>query len=748
MRRQIWVMVLLGMWLGCSRGTMEEIPPPVPAPQPETPATCTPTTCAVLGRNCGEAPDGCGGTLQCGDCSQPQACVPTACAEYGGNACGLISDGCGRQVQCGTCSGDAVCGGIGIPNLCAIPPQLASCTEVRGGKALEPVGGGIQGLRQCQGNGWCANNSYMGARLEDLWGFSEDDVWAVGSMVRGVALHWNGTAWTQVALPSPSALRGVWGASPRDVWAVGAQGTVLRWNGTEWRRIPAPTSEHLTAVSGTSANDVWLVGLGVALHWDGVALRETPGWTPVQIDPNEESPPSRMSVWALSATDVVAAGGRVCQRWNGETWSTTECGLRRATDVWASGPDDIWVVGEYFQGFDSYSERAHWDGQQWTTESFSSFHNLDFERFRSLWGSARDDVWLNGTWHFDGRKWNRICRGTDLGALWGTSSGRLFGVKEGQGLTSFDGQGWTFQAGTHFLHPSFGRADSGSGWGIGSSGALIQYEGQRWSRRPGPDGSSESHTFYAPFGTSPDDAWAISNSRALFRWNGQQWVASGPGSNIGIHMGWALSPTDAFVVGGGSHRWSMWRWNGQTWNPMDINLGQDELLELWGSGPDDVWAVGWRAPPGGTSCAGCADSIGVIWHWDGQQWTRVYEQAGHYFKRVFGTSRSNVWVLDFRNGSPTTAWALRWNGSTFERTGEFNDTSYVEHLAGTGPGDMWVAAGMTPDFRTRLYHFDGQRWSEQDPLPGRIRDMGAIPGQVTFATTEDGILYERRFQPQ
>jgi hypothetical protein len=36
--------------------------------------TCTPSTCATLGKNCGSLSDGCGGTLSCGSCSAPQSC--------------------------------------------------------------------------------------------------------------------------------------------------------------------------------------------------------------------------------------------------------------------------------------------------------------------------------------------------------------------------------------------------------------------------------------------------------------------------------------------------------------------------------------------------------------------------------------------------------------------------------------------------------------------------------------------------
>ncbi|HEX8702579.1 MAG TPA: hypothetical protein VF815_27345 [Myxococcaceae bacterium] len=660
--------------------------------------------------------------------------------------CGSISDGCGNTVECGGCTGDTVCGGGGVAHQCATPPQLASCTELHGKGGLAPVSGGIQGLRECFDNGWCTENGYMGQWLEGLWGFSENDVWAVGGWGRGVALHWDGSGWKQVALPSSEPLRGIWGASPEDVWAVGLNGTVLRWNGTAWRRVPAPTTEPLHSVSGTSANDVWLVGHGVALHWDGQSLSATPGWTPVVIDPNEEDPPRRTSVWAIGSHDVVAAGGRICQRWNGKSWTPTECGVRRATAVWASGPNDIWVVGSYYQGFSYYSQRAHWDGQTWTTESFWDYTNHDFERFQSLWGSASNDVWLNGTWYFNGKKWNRMCRKTEQLALWGAPSGRLFGSSVEAGLTRLEDQGWTLQGRTRFIHPSLARTPTGSSWGIGSNGLLLQFDGQRWSHASNPAWAGVDYGLYRPFGTSPEDVWSISYGRGLYRWDGQRWLPYGSASFL-VSTGWAISPTEAFAVAHDYHhpRSKLWRWDGQLWKPLDVDLGKDELFDMWGSGPDDVWAVGWRPPEKGTGCAGCADSIGVAWHWDGQKWSRVYEETGRYLEAVFGTSASNVWALSFRNGSSTRVTAMRWNGHTFEPTGEFHDTSYREHLAGTGPEDMWVAAGLTQGgSHTRLYHFDGQQWTEKAPLPGLVRDMGAIPGQFTFATTEDGAFYERR----
>jgi hypothetical protein len=91
--------------------------------------TCTPTTCAAQGKNCGSIQDGCGNTLACGTCTSPQTCngagtanvcgcTPTTCAAAGKN-CGSIPDGCGGTLNCGGCASGYNCNGTGsAANVC------------------------------------------------------------------------------------------------------------------------------------------------------------------------------------------------------------------------------------------------------------------------------------------------------------------------------------------------------------------------------------------------------------------------------------------------------------------------------------------------------------------------------------------------------------------------------------------------------------------------------------------------------
>jgi hypothetical protein len=99
---------------------------------------CAPTTCAQLGYTCGMAGDGCGHTLDCGTCTNPEYCGGGGFSKCGGNNglnldggvmctaktcaqlgydCGMAGDQCGGILNCGSCTNPQFCGGNG-PGKC------------------------------------------------------------------------------------------------------------------------------------------------------------------------------------------------------------------------------------------------------------------------------------------------------------------------------------------------------------------------------------------------------------------------------------------------------------------------------------------------------------------------------------------------------------------------------------------------------------------------------------------------------
>lgn len=97
-------------------------------------ACCAPTTCAAADKNCGSIPDGCGGTLTCGDCASEQCLT------------------CGANHTCvSTCTAPETCGGGGTPNQCGCLPLFTCCYEGPGGPPCSNCCGGYTHCTGCAG---------------------------------------------------------------------------------------------------------------------------------------------------------------------------------------------------------------------------------------------------------------------------------------------------------------------------------------------------------------------------------------------------------------------------------------------------------------------------------------------------------------------------------------------------------------------------------------------------------------------
>src|SRR5438477_275227 len=167
--------------------------------------------------------------------------------------------------------------------------------------------------------------------LDDVSAASSSDAWAVGWAIE----HWDGSAWTVVPNPQPSAtLFAVTALSSSDAWAVGSfEGRSLivhplveHWNGSAWSIVKLPGQVggmYLTRVTGSSSSDVWAVG----------GIRSGEGTTPV------------------------------AEHWDGTVWSATATigGAGQTNvfnDVLESSPNDVWAVGDSA----TLTLAEHWDG--------------------------------------------------------------------------------------------------------------------------------------------------------------------------------------------------------------------------------------------------------------------------------------------------------------------------------------------------------------------------------------------------
>ncbi len=91
-----------------------------------------------------------------------------------------------------------------------------------------------------------------------IWGFADDDIYAVGP---AGAQHYDGASWTAMPLPTQAKLNGVWGRATDDVFAVGVNQTVLHYHGGLWKPVPPPVATgDLGAISG-AGDSVFMTSL-------------------------------------------------------------------------------------------------------------------------------------------------------------------------------------------------------------------------------------------------------------------------------------------------------------------------------------------------------------------------------------------------------------------------------------------------------------------------------------------------------
>jgi hypothetical protein len=256
-----------------------------------------------------------------------------------------------------------------------------------------------------------------------LWGVtatSATSAWAVGDSFtsagqKTLILHWDGTAWSRIASPSPGpagsgpSLLGVSADSATDAWATGVytntsaqkQATLaLHWNGTAWSKVATPspggTLNELNAVTALSATSAWAAGeycLGSAcrglppsdtliMHWNGKS------WARV-ASPNPGSVNHLAGLTAVSATNAWAAGSSyksgslnsrtLILQWNGKSWTKAaspnpSASTNDLTSVSADSATDAWAMGTYCVSACNTSTvvskllALHWDGSTWSAK--------------------------------------------------------------------------------------------------------------------------------------------------------------------------------------------------------------------------------------------------------------------------------------------------------------------------------------------------------------------------------------------
>ena len=322
-----------------------------------------------------------------------------------------------------------------------------------------PNPGGIDGLKDV------FFSSVAAGSASDSWAVGASD--ALSASSKPLAEHWDGHAWTTVAVPMPvgatgAQLDGVDEVNGGDVWAVGTMTTsagatrtlIEHFDGTAWAAVPSPNprtgpgaSDELKGIGGTSAGDLWAVGeysdgqnfnAMLFVHWNGTA------WSFVKEPAALHTSAFGEAVTVISPTDAWAVGenglrtATLSAHWNGTAWSFVQTPFPQdgndpqnfLTGVTATGPSDVWASG-YEGNVDqqnfSLPYVLRWDGTAW---SLTKTPNAGTEGSLLAGVSALSpaDVWVAGqtgesdgalltfTEHFNGQAWS-VAPSLDPGEL-------------------------------------------------------------------------------------------------------------------------------------------------------------------------------------------------------------------------------------------------------------------------------------------------------------------------------------------
>lgn len=646
------------------------------------PDACIPLTCEGQGWDCGQASDGCGGTLECGTCGDlftcgaggaPNVCYcpPLTCAEQLAT-CGSVPDGCGGALECGPCGGAAVCGEGGDDNVCALPVDAVQC---------DPT------------TGFCWENPHpVPFQPFDLFARAPDDIWAVG--YQGQIRHFDGARWSVVESGTDVLLRGVWAAAASDAWAAGLDGTLLHWDGATWSPVDLGTEVDLTDVRGTSASNVWVIGATASFRWNGAT------WSPAA-----PTTPVLYHLWVADASHAWATGGGRVWEWTPDAWvpRTVADDDLTLNGIAGLSRDEIYAVG-----YEDDSEIL----DPWDVDELVYYYNgTTWARWDTPEEGPVDGVYATADQVI-------AVRDEGLSVLAGPSlpsqppGGRAVGGGVGSDHVVLDGDGGPVRlSGGIWIDDRYGTADElrpagrvgGAVWFTSGSRLFAWLAGGLVETAPPPGevltltGSSESevlasvggqlHAFdgqvWTPSDGGPDGVGALAR-------DGDDLLAAGAAISRRTTAGWQVEHESpgatwrALAVGDDGAVWAAGAREGDTgsvglaaysgpggWTELEV-ASAVSLCSVLVLGPDNVW-VGGSAGFSGRA---------VLAHWNGSAWAS--EEVG-YGEACDLVKPADGGLLAVVGGELWRRQAGTWSRWIANPVGTFNG------LAVDGENGLWLA---------------------------------------------------------
>ncbi len=361
--------------------------------------------------------------------------------------------------------------------------------------------------------------------------------------------------------------------------------------------------------------------------------------------------------------------------------------------VAAVSANDVWAVGNYFNGFLSQTLTEHWDGSVWTIVSSPNIGSR-FNHLNGVTAVSANDIWAVGYYgngvtasqtlieHWDGSAWNivpspNIAAGSNvLNGIAAVSANDIWAVGDYYNAATYQ--------------------------------TLIEHwDGSAWNTVPGPDAGAIHTDLTGIAVVSANDIWAVGYYDTTYtyqslveHWNGSAWtIVPSPdfGRRENALRGVAVvSANDIWAVGyyygTYTHQTLTEHWDGSAWNIVPSpNLGTsiNALNGIAAVSANDIWAVGDYFVPNGDQT--------LIEHWNGSAWSIVPSPSAvpgsNFLSGVAAVSANDIWAVGFYEHSSTyqTLTEHYTDNCSTTCTIQFNDVPsgstfypYVECLACRG----------------------------------------------------------------
>lgn len=273
-------------------------------------------------------------------------------------------------------------------------------------------------------------------------------------------------------------------------------------------------------------------------------------------------------------------------------------------------------------------------------------------------------------------------------------------------------------------------------WTVGADAGegpeVLRWDGSSWSKL---DTSSVRGDLWWIFLAGADDVWMAGAGGRVVHHVPSTGTLDAEVLEAGftIYGIWGSGPDDVYAVGGrpdsGGNAARVWHYDGDAWSALELPAGaasQAAMYKVWGTAADDVWVCGMA---------------GVLLHFDGAAWTLVSSGGTRDLFTLHGNSASEAWVV----GGTGNGTILRWDGAAW--TDESPDFSL--DLRGVfAAGDRVVAAGRQGSL---WWRGDDGAWTVDEREIATFKDYHAVwqdpdggvwsvGGQISSFPLSEGVL--------